>query len=147
MRCVENVAKRHDVLQNTVIIPGFNWGDFDTAPELPKTASSENWDLYLTDFATDTYAPLKAYLDDRYALENGELKLPDGIWLRYHGLNLYALSSVLATNHAIPSEAGVKGMETACGRGVYTTRQWTKATNMLSLTCLREQTSSRWRWL
>ena len=78
-------------------------------------------------FATDTYAPLKGYLDDKYTVENDELKIPVGIWLRYHGMNLYALSSILATNHAIPSDAGVPGMETACGRGVYTSRQWHKA--------------------
>lgn len=128
LRVIENVTKNHGDLQRAVIIPGFTWGDFDNAPEYPKSISSDKWDLYLTDFATDTYAPLKAYLDDKYTMENGELKLPVGIWLRYHGLNLYALSSILATNHAIPSAAGVAaGLETACGRGVYTSRQWHKA--------------------
>ena len=60
-------------------------------------------------------------------MEDGELVLPKGLWLRYHGCNLYALSSILATNMATPSDKTIRSSETACGRGVYTSRCWDKA--------------------
>jgi hypothetical protein len=127
MRVVENVTENHEVLEKTLIIPGFRWCDFEHCPELPETAIEDKWDLYLTDFATDCYSPLAVYLDNEYKTVNGEVVVPSGIWLRYHGLNLYALSSMMATNHAIPSDTTTKCAETACGRGVYTSRAWTKA--------------------
>ena len=127
MRLVENVTENHEALEQTPIIPGFKWCDFDHTPSMPETKYEDKWDLYLTDFATDCYAPLVAYLDSQYSLRDGKVQLPSGIWLRYHGLNLYALSSTLATNRAIPNDKSIKSAETACGRGVYTSREWNKA--------------------
>ena len=127
MRVVENVTIKHQTLIDTMIIPGFKWGDFEHAPTLPETMVEDTWDLYLTDFATDCYTPLAAYLDTKYVLNDDVLELPSGIWLRYHGLNMYALSSILATNHAVPSDTAIASAETACGRGVYTSRYWSKA--------------------
>jgi hypothetical protein len=127
LRIVENVTENHEALEQTMIIPGFKWCDFDHTPVLPSGTPVDKWDFYLTDFATDTYAPLRTYLDDKYSKANGKVQLPTGIWLRYHGLNLYALRSILATNHAIPSDTSLAGAETACGRGVYTSREWKKA--------------------
>ena len=127
MRVVENVTINHQTLADTMIIPGLKWCDFDDCPTLPETLVEDTWDLYLTDFATDCYTPLAAYLDNKYVLKDDVLKMPEGIWLRYHGLNMYALSSILATNHAIPSDSSIASAETACGRGVYTSRYWSKA--------------------
>ena len=127
MRVVENVTVNHEALSETLIIPGFKWADFEHTPSMPETLIEDKWDLYLTDFATDCYAPLAAYLDSQYSMKDGVVQLPDGIWLRYHGMNMYALSSILATNHAIPSDKSIKAAETACGRGVYTSREWSKA--------------------
>ena len=127
MRVVENVPINHQTLTETMIIPGFKWGDFEHTPTLPETMVEDTWDLYLTDCATDCYTPLASYLNNKYVLKDGVLELPEGIWLRYHGLNMYALSSILATNHAIPSDTAIAASETACGRGVYTSRCWSKA--------------------
>ena len=127
MRIVRNVTKNHAILEQADIIPGFRWSDSDHTPAAPVEKLEDEWDLYLTDFATDSYAPLAAYLDNKYTLQAGKIQLPQGIWLRYHGLNMYALSSILATNHAIPSDKSIKHSETACGRGVYTSREWDKA--------------------
>jgi hypothetical protein len=127
MRVVENVTENHEALEKTLIIPGFRWCDFEHCPELPVTAREDKWDFYATDFATDSYSPLAFYLDNEYKKVNGAVVVPSGIWLRYHGLNMYALSSMIATTHAIPSDTALEGAETACGRGVYTSRIWCKA--------------------
>jgi hypothetical protein len=94
LRIVENVTENHEALEQTMIIPGFKWCDFDHTPVLPSGTPVDKWDFYLTDFATDTYAPPRTYLDDKYSKANGKVQLPTGIWLRYHGLNSYALSSI-----------------------------------------------------
>ena len=127
MRVVENVSINHQTLADTMILPGLKWCDFDDSPMMPETVVEDTWDLYLTDFATDCYTPLAAYLDNKYVLKDDGLEFPQGIWLRYHGLNMYALSSILATNHATPSDSSIALAETACGRGVYTSRYWSKA--------------------
>ena len=105
-------------MARTAIIPGFKWTDFDHTPEMPTKMNEEEWDLYLTDLATDTYGPLASYLDMKYTKVNSEVVLPQGLWLRYHGCNLYAMSSILATNMAAPSDPEIESSETACGRGV-----------------------------
>jgi hypothetical protein len=127
VRVVENVTENHEALEETLIIPGFKWRDFGHCPEPPVSAGEDKWDFIATDFATDTYGPLATYLNEKYKMVNGAVVKPEGIWLRYHGMNLYALSSMLATNHAIPSDTALEGAETACGRGVYTSREWKKA--------------------
>ena len=127
MRVIREVTSKHDVLARTAIIPGFTWSDFDHTPEMPTKTNAEEWDLYLTDFATDTYSPLASYLDMKYSKVNGKVVLPQGLWLRYHGCNMYAMSSILATNMAAASDEEVVASETACGRGVYTSQSWDKA--------------------
>jgi hypothetical protein len=128
LRTLEKVTENHEALEQTMIIPGFRWCDFEYTPVLPSGTAVDKWEFCVTDFATDTYAPLRNYLDDKYTSTNGKVQLPTGIWLRYHGLNMYGFSSILATNHAIPSDTAVASAETACGRGVYTSREWKKAT-------------------
>jgi len=54
MRVIREVTSKHEVLAMTAIIPGFAWSDFDHTPEMPTKTNAEEWDLYLTDFATDT---------------------------------------------------------------------------------------------
>ena len=127
MRAIRNITLKHEILGKTNIIPGFIWCDFDHTPDLPVKKMEDEWDLYLTDFATDTYGPLAAYLDMKYTMEDGKLVLPQGFWLRYRGCSLYALSSILATNMGTPSDKTIGASETACGRGVYTSQCWEKA--------------------
>ena len=128
MRIIRDITLNHGILEETAIIPGFRWLDFDHTPEMPVKNNADERDLYLTDFATDTYNPLASYLDMKYTKVNGKVELPQGLWLRYHGCNMYAMSSILATNMAAPSDQEVVSSETACGRGVYTSRCWEKAT-------------------
>ena len=127
MRVIREVTSMHEVLAMTAIIPGFTWSDFDHTPEMPTKTNAEEWDLYLTDFATDTYSPLASYLDMKYSKVNGKVVLPQGLWLRYHACNMYAMSSILATNMAAASDEEVVASETACGRRVYTSQTWEKA--------------------
>ena len=127
MRVIREVTSMHEVLAMTAIIPGFTWSDFDHTPEMPTKTNAEEWDLYLTDFATDTYSPLASYLDMKYSKVDGKVVLPQGLWLRYHGCNMYAMSSILATNMAAASDEEVVASETACGRGVYTSQSWEQA--------------------
>ncbi len=49
------------------------------------------------------------------------------MWLSWHGTNLYAASSALATNWLARSQEDVKGHGMAVGRGVYTAAEWSKA--------------------
>ena len=128
MRVIRDITMKHEILEETAKIPGFRWRDFDHMPEPPVKKYEDEWDLYLTDFATDTYNPLAAYLDMKYKKDAGKVVLPQGLWLRYHGCNMYAMSSILATNMAAPSDKEIRSSETACGRGVFTSRCWEKAT-------------------
>ena len=127
MRVIREVTSKDEELARTAIIPGFTWSDFDHTPEMPTKTNTEEWELYLTDFATDTYSPLASYLDMKYSKVDGKVVLPQGLWLRYHGCNMYAMSSILATNMAAASDEEVVASETACGRGVYTSQSWDKA--------------------
>ena len=63
----------------------------------------------------------------KYSRVDGKVVLPQGLWLRYHGCNMYAMSSILATNMAAASDEEVVASETACGRGVYTSQSWEQA--------------------
>ncbi len=47
----------------------------------------------------------------------------DGWWMSWHGSNLYGISSGLKFGYLAPSETDAEGHGTACGRGVYTTRE------------------------
>jgi hypothetical protein len=83
--------------------------------------------LYLTDFVFDYYHPLQVMLGRAYLKNDAETTTPNKTWLRYHVCSLYAASAMLATNHPCPSDEKVDAMETACGRGVYTSRDFRKA--------------------
>jgi len=53
--------------------PGFKWCDFDHTPAAPVEKLEDECDLYLTNFATDCYAPLAAYLDNKYTQHEGKI--------------------------------------------------------------------------
>ncbi len=128
MRVVFNVTFNIQILMDSVILPGLPWSDIDGKPFPPESKSGERWHLFLTDFRLDTFKFTQHFLEQHYSQrEDGTVRKPRSVWMRYHGLSLYALSTILATNFVMPSEEKVKGMETACGRGVYTTRNWEKA--------------------
>ncbi len=129
-RCIEDVNQNSSRLQKAWILPGKRWCDFlgDEAPDLPTTTYGEKWRLFLTDFVMDSYASVASFLHEQYFADpEGNVHVPQRIWMRYHGCNLFALSNLLATNYPIASDKEIAGAEMAEGRGVYTSRQFYKA--------------------
>jgi len=119
---------RHPALSQTTILPGVTWNEFITSPDLPLATPGHNekWTLYLTDFVLDSYEAQSYFLHKVYEVEPDGIVVPDRTWLRYHGCSFYAASAMLGTNHPCPSE-NTPGMETAFGRGFYTSRNFHKA--------------------
>ncbi len=131
VRYTENILLNEGVFRKTVLVPGVCWNDVedDASPEFPFSVYGEQWSFYAVDFKTDVYASVAEFLHVPYFLfpDNGGMHLPEGLWLRYHGCSLYALSSMLSTGYPVASDVAVKGAEQAEGRGVYTSRLWYKA--------------------
>ncbi len=128
MRVLYNVTHNLAHLLTTTILPGLTWDEIQGKPQPPTSVIGDRWHLFLTDFQLDTFASNKHFMFEKYGRrEDGTIRKPSTVWMRYHGLNLYSLSTVLGTNFLMPSEENVKGMETACGRGIYTSSSWEKA--------------------
>ncbi len=128
MRQVDDVTSNIQQLLSTTILPGLSWADIQGKPSLVESHHGEKWHLYLTDFRLDTFSAGIKMLASQYGYRtDGSIRKPSNIWMRYHGLSMYGLSTVLGTNFLLPSEEKIKGMETACGRGIYTTISWDKA--------------------
>jgi hypothetical protein len=83
--------------------------------------------MYLTDYVMDSYYPLQVILERAYSKNDAEISTSNRTWLRYHGCSLYSAGAMLATNHPCPSDEKVDAMEAACGRGVYTSRDFREA--------------------
>jgi hypothetical protein len=132
LRIVDNVHEEHTwadlgPLALTSILPGIKWHEFVDPPLFPTSVKEEIWTLYLMEFVMDSYEPLQAMLAAVTVGATKRRRCPKNTWLRYNGCSLYAASAMLATNHPCPSDAEVAGTETACGRGVYTSRDFRKA--------------------
>jgi len=75
----------------------------------------------------NSYEAQQSFLERVNSVNDAGTITPKHTWLRYHGCSMYAASAMLATNHPCLSEETGEGMETSCGRGVYTSRDFRKA--------------------
>ena len=147
-RIIEDVCNNLEQLQDTHILPGIKWCDFqgNEGPSLPSAVDAETWDLFLTDFRMDTFDMFRRILHDKYQLIDASTgTIPSGMFLRYHGTNMYGFSGFLACNYIPTSEPNVAGAEACLGRGVYTSRLFGKAMQYASRRWRRTRKGRTWR--
>ena len=87
----------------------------------PQKRGDEEWRFYPTHYAPPVAA------EDGSCVHKSVPRWGKGWQLQWHGTSVYGAINSLAMGELLPSEPEGKGHATACGRGVYTSRSFSRA--------------------